>query len=81
MDTFRQDTHQGARTWETGFCATPFCKQSFLWVRHCDEALELWMVAKKPGEGGWLMAAFEPVCPGCGGDLLNLSTLRAWRSA
>ncbi len=81
MDTFRQDTQQETRTWEMGFCTTSFCQQSFLWVDRSDEALELWRVARKPDEAGWLIAAAEPICPGCGGDLLNLSTLHEWRTA
>jgi hypothetical protein len=81
MDTFQQDTQQATKTWEMGFCTTPHCQHSFLWVDHCDEALELWRVAEEPGQRGWLIAAVEPICPGCGGDLLNLSTLREWRAA
>jgi hypothetical protein len=78
MDTFQQDTQQKARTWEMGFCTTAFCQCSFLMVHRCAEAHELWRVTRKLGEGGWLIAAIEPICPGCGGDLLNLSTLRGW---
>ena len=81
MDTFQQDTQQEARTWEMGFCTTSFCQQSFLWVDRSDEALELWRVARKLDDAGWLIAAVEPICPGCGGDLLNLSTLHEWRTA
>lgn len=67
MDTFQQDTQLEARTWEMGFCTTPVCQQSFLWVQRYDEALELWRIAGKLGEERWLIAAVEPICPGCGG--------------
>jgi hypothetical protein len=81
MDTFQQVTQHETKPWEMGFCTTSFCQHSFLWVDRCDEALELWRVARQPGEEGWLIAAVEPVCPGCGGDLLNLSTLHEWHPA
>ena len=81
MDILQQDVQQETKIWEMGFCTTPFCQHSYLWVDRSDEALELWRVARKPGEVGWLITSVEPIRPGCGGDLLNLSTLHEWRTA
>jgi len=59
--------------WEHGFCSTSWCKERILYVQKCDQHLELWRIALTPGEGGWLVAAPGPLCPGCGRTLLTSS--------
>jgi hypothetical protein len=61
------------RPWEHGFCSTSWCTERFLYVQKCAELPELWRIAWSPGEGGWLVAAPGPLCPGCGGTLLTSS--------
>lgn len=81
MDTFQQNEQQETGIWETGFCTTAYCQHSFLLVQQCLHTADLWKVALNPDQEGWLVAAIEPICPGCGGDLLNLNTLHGWRGA
>jgi hypothetical protein len=81
MDTFQQDEQQETGIWETGLCTTAYCQHSFLSVQQCPNTTNLWRVALHSGEEGWLVAAIAPICPGCGGNLLNLNTLRHWRGA
>lgn len=69
----RMDTHNhalpDAGAWAQRFHHVPHCPESRLYVQRCQEDPELWRVAVKPDEGVWLVAAPEPICPFCGGNL------------
>jgi hypothetical protein len=61
-------------SWERRFCDMSFCTQSVLYVQRSGEDPELWKVAVNPGETVWLVAACDPICPFCGGNLSRLAT-------
>jgi hypothetical protein len=71
MYTQQLNASLGSGTWEQHFCPTWFCEQSSLFVQRCDEYPDTWRVARNPGEGGWLVAAVEPLCPFCGETLVT----------
>jgi hypothetical protein len=71
MYTDQRTTKPDVGRWEQGFCYTPWCKERILYVQQNHQRLELWRIARTPGEGEWLVAAPGPLCPMCGGTLLT----------
>lgn len=60
-----QDLEQGnlAAGWESWRCAAGSCPEGRFHAMRRSPGLDLWLVHERPG---WLMAATQPVCPGCG---------------
>lgn len=76
IQTAQQAAKPGVGTWESGFCATSFCKERFFSVQRCAGFPELWSITLTPGKGEWLVAAPGPLCPLCGGTLLILAPFK-----
>jgi hypothetical protein len=62
--------------WEHGFCYTSWCIERIVYVQKCAELPELWRIAWSPGEGGWLVAAPGPLCPGVWRDPAHVISVR-----
>jgi hypothetical protein len=60
--------------WETWVCQNPLCSEGSQRLRRRSPEDELWELQKRPG---WLMAASMPVCPSCGGSLVQETVAKA----